>query len=311
MSESNANDAGAGSLRQAITDAASGDTINAGSNVTCPAIDQRGVARARTIVDACDSGAYEAPYTAPPTVAKAFGVAALPLNGSTTLTFNVANRNAGTALSGIGFTDTLPAGLVVATPNGASGSCGGGAIAALAGSDTIDLSGATLAAASHCVFAVNVTGTAAGAKDNTTGAIASTNGGVGATSNTTTVTVAMPVATLDADASNAATKYDALTDGLLITRYLLGLTGTSLTTDALGGTATITDAAAIKAYLDGISTALDIDGNGTADAATDGLLILRYMFGLRGSALIDGAADPLGARPTAAAIETYIQSLMP
>ena len=117
--------------------------------------------------------------------------------------------------------------------------------------------------------------------------------------------------TLDIDASLAVTEYDALTDGLLVIRYLFGLTGTSLTSGALSGTATRTDPAAIKAYLDFMSSALDIDGNGTADALTDGLLIVRYLFGLRGSPLIAGAVDPLAARKTAVDIEAYLQTLMP
>lgn len=118
-------------------------------------------------------------------------------------------------------------------------------------------------------------------------------------------------APLDVDASFGATKYDAGTDGLLTLRYLFGLTGTSLTTGVLGGTASRTDPALIKARLDVLRTSLDIDGNGRADALTDGLLILRYMLGLRGASLITGAVDPLGTRKTAADIETYIQSLMP
>jgi hypothetical protein len=118
-------------------------------------------------------------------------------------------------------------------------------------------------------------------------------------------------ATLDADASGATTKYDTLTDGLLVVRYLFGLTGQSLTAGTLGGTATRTDPAVIKSCLDGIRTSLDIDGNGTSDAWTDGLLVLRYLFGLRGDSLISGAADPSGSRKTAADIETYIQTLMP
>jgi len=119
------------------------------------------------------------------------------------------------------------------------------------------------------------------------------------------------LATLDVDVSITTSKYDALTDGLLIIRYMSGLTGTSLTNGALGGTATRIDPIAIKNYLDGIRTSLDIDNNNTVDALTDGLLIMRYLFGLRGSALIDGAFDPLGSRHTAADIETYIQTLMP
>ena len=116
---------------------------------------------------------------------------------------------------------------------------------------------------------------------------------------------------LDVDASGSPTEYDALTDGLLIIRYLFGMTGPALTTGALGPTATRTDPDAIKAYLDSVRSGLDVDGNGTADALTDGLLIIRYLFGLRGDALIAGAVDPLATRKTAAEIEAALQALMP
>jgi len=120
-----------------------------------------------------------------------------------------------------------------------------------------------------------------------------------------------PLATLDIDASVTATKYDALTDGLLIIRYLFGLTGTPLTTGAIGGTASRSDPVAVNAYLDSIRAALDADGNGTSDALTDGLMLLRYLFGVRGSALITGAVGTGATRTTSADIETYIQTLMP
>ena len=119
------------------------------------------------------------------------------------------------------------------------------------------------------------------------------------------------LATLDVDRSLTATRYDALTDGVTILRYMLGNTGPSLTSGTSGATATRTDPAAIKSYLDFIRTSLDIDGNGVTDAMTDGLLILRYLFGLRGASLVTGAFDPAGSRNSAATIEPYIQSLMP
>jgi hypothetical protein len=54
---------------------------------------------------------------------------------------------------------------------------------------------------------------------------------------------------------------------------------------------------------------LDIDDSSTAtkyDAATDGLLLMRYLLGLRGSALIAGGALGATAQRNAAQIEQYI-----
>ncbi|MBZ5555371.1 MAG: DUF11 domain-containing protein [Acidobacteriia bacterium] len=130
--------------------------------------------------------------TAPPVIIKAFGAASIPLNGSTSLTFTIQNNNTTITLTGIGFTDTLPAGLVVSTPNGLTGTCGGGTITAAQGTNSIDLSGATLAQSSSCTFSVNVTGTAAGTQNNTTGAVTSTEGGTGGTASASILVVAPP-----------------------------------------------------------------------------------------------------------------------
>jgi hypothetical protein len=56
---------------------------------------------------------------------------------------------------------------------------------------------------------------------------------------------------------------------------------------------------------------LDIDQNGSFDALTDGLILLRYAFGLRGDSLIDGVVDTNANRTSASDIETYIQTLIP
>src|SRR5262249_37877169 len=101
-----------------------------------------------------------------PIIAKAFGAASVPLGGTTSLSFTITNPNPSTPLTGVAFTDPLPSGLVVATPNGLSGPCDAGTITATAGSGTIMLTNATLAANASCMFSVNVTGTSPGEKDN-------------------------------------------------------------------------------------------------------------------------------------------------
>ena len=84
-----------------------------------------------------------------------------------------------------------------------------------------------------------------------------------------------------------------------------------MTSGALGGTATRTNPVLIKNYLDSIRPLLDVDANGAADALTDGLLIIRYMFGLRGDALVAGAVGPNAMRAMPQDVEAYIKSLMP
>jgi arabinogalactan endo-1,4-beta-galactosidase len=121
------------------------------------------------------------PAKLPPQISKAFGSGSVALNGSTTLTFNLSNPNTSLSLTGIGFTDNLPTGQIVSTPNGLTGSCGGGTITAAAGSSTLSLSGAALSSGAKCTFAVNITGTTSGTLNNTTTAVTSNEAGNGGT----------------------------------------------------------------------------------------------------------------------------------
>ncbi|WP_347269067.1 LamG-like jellyroll fold domain-containing protein [Paracoccus sp. (in: a-proteobacteria)] len=58
-----------------------------------------------------------------------------------------------------------------------------------------------------------------------------------------------------------------------------------------------------------LSGSLDIDQDGSFDAATDGVLVLRYLFGLRGDALVAGAVGANAQRSDATAIVAYLDRL--
>lgn len=88
-----------------------------------------------------------------------------------------------------------------------------------------------------------------------------------------------------------------VTDALLATRYLLGFRnaalGQGITFDAC---ATNTSAAGLNAAAATLSIgappALDIDGDGAANAATDGALLMRAMLGITGTAATSGVVAP-------------------
>jgi len=88
-------------------------------------------------------------------------------------------------------------------------------------------------------------------------------------------------------------------------RYLFDFPLETLTTGALGPDAT-RDAAAIQTYLDGCAAVLDVDDNGVAEGDTDGVLLVRYLYGFRGQALIDGALGPDSERSEPEEIADYL-----
>jgi hypothetical protein len=102
-----------------------------------------------------------------------------------------------------------------------------------------------------------------------------------------------------------------LEDGLLILRHLFGFSGDALISNAVGPGCSRCDAATIKTYLNGLGMTLDVDGNGEpADALTDGLLFLRYLFGFTGTTLTDNATAPDCDRCDAAEIIPYLDGLV-
>ena len=145
---------------------------------------------------ACNDPAGAFAVVASPVASAAFGAAAIDVGASTPLTFTIENPAANTVpLTGVALSDTLPAGLFVATPNGVSGTCGGGTVTALAGSASISLVGGTIPAGSSCTFSVDVTGAnVPGPVTTTTGAVSSANGGTGNTA-AASLTIRAPTAT--------------------------------------------------------------------------------------------------------------------
>lgn len=116
------------------------------------------------------------PAVQPPTVAKAFGAGSVPLNGTTSLTLTFSNPNSSTNFTNVSADDPLPSGLVVASPNGLSGTClaDGATVFANPGGNDINTVGTSLSGNTSCTVVVNVTGTIAGTQNNTTGNVSAT-----------------------------------------------------------------------------------------------------------------------------------------
>src|SRR5690606_15446919 len=106
-------------------------------------------------------------------------------------------------------------------------------------------------------------------------------------------------------------RVEALSDALMILRWGFGFSGNSLVANAIATGATRTDAASILTRLEQLAASFDVDGNGSFDALTDGLLVMRYMFGFRDSVLISGAVGGGATRVSAADIEAYLSGFVP
>ena len=102
-----------------------------------------------------------------------------------------------------------------------------------------------------------------------------------------------------------------LTDGLLVIRHLFGFSGDSLTSGAVSGGASRDSSDSIASYLTDADSQLDIDGDGEPKPLTDGLLLIRYLFGFSGDSLISGAIGDGAERDTAEEVEAYIKERVP
>jgi hypothetical protein len=116
-----------------------------------------------------------------------------------------------------------------------------------------------------------------------------------------------PSASLDIDGNG---EFDALSDGLLILRSFFGLTGESLVANTLSNDSPYNSATEIQARISSIHSSLDIDNNGELDALSDGLIILRYLFNMRSTSLIDDVISPDANRSNLTDILSYFDRLV-
>jgi LPXTG-site transpeptidase (sortase) family protein len=142
--------------------------------------------------EANNTGLDTVMIVAPPSIEKQFTPETVAVGGTSTLMFQIFNINTGTNLTGVAFTDSLPAGLQIASPpNGSTSGCGAPTFAPIAADTTLTFSGGTISALNSCILSVDVIATTTGVKNNTTGNVSSTNGGTGNTASYT-LTVYVP-----------------------------------------------------------------------------------------------------------------------
>ncbi len=158
-----------------------------------------------------------------------FGAASIPLNTTTTLTFVISNS--GNAQTNATFTDSFPAGLVLADTNVSdNGACFSKNISGAAGATSIGVTVGTVPGNALCSMTLNVMATSAGVKVNTTSTISSTEGGVGGTATATLNVDAPPsIAKSFVPNSSAVTGVSTLSFSITNPNSATALTGVSFT----------------------------------------------------------------------------------
>jgi len=138
-------------------------------------------------------------------VSKAFSPNPVPVGSVSTLTLTIKNTGS-TPLTAVALPDILTAGLVIAASPAPINNCGG-SLSAVAGTQTIQLTGGGLAASSSCMIVVPVTGNTPGNYVNTipAGKLTDTEGATNTEDATDTLTLVGPptIAKSFADASIA------------------------------------------------------------------------------------------------------------
>jgi serine protease len=200
---------GATILSGAATSSATVQPPGSGSGtVTLTVTDNMGGTDTATVTVMADSALSSAPTTGgstacptaldptpvAPTISQAFAPSTVAPGVASTLTITLANAN-GFALTQSHFTETLPAGLAIASSPAAATSCTGAGASVNATASAVTLSNANIPANASCTVTLSVTASAAGSFTNAIAANAlmtAPAGGNAAASATLTVAVPPP-----------------------------------------------------------------------------------------------------------------------
>jgi hypothetical protein len=109
----------------------------------------------------------------PPKLTESFPAKWVANGGTIAMNFTLRNPNQEISFENAGFSDTLPAGLVLGNPVNATGTCLSnqeGVFTGVPGGHQLKLTNVTLSPSSSCTLSVNVKGTVGGRQVNTTGA---------------------------------------------------------------------------------------------------------------------------------------------
>ncbi len=190
-----------------------------------------------------------------PGFTQSFSPATVDQGGTSTVTFTIDNSAAALAASGLDFSNTLPSGLVVASPANASTTCTGGTITAVTNTSTLSYTGGSTSAGASCTVAVDVKATVGGSFVNTSGDLTSSLGDSGSSSDTLTATATS--VSLDQDpittANESAVSF-TFANAEVGASYSYGLSSS-------GGGTTVTGSGTVSSSSEQIS-GLDVSGLG-------------------------------------------------
>ncbi len=95
---------------------------------------------------------------------------------------------------------------------------------------------------------------------------------------------------------------DAINDGVVLTRYALGITGSPMTASTRYASL---DPLQVKANIECVGCALDMNGDNQIDAV-DATIIARHLAGFQGESLTAGLALGTGSRNSTAAVSSFL-----